>query len=260
MSTSSPADPFNSNARRRAAASAAAASIGGGILGTAPAEAAVVLVDVSSISGINAGLAPGNSTTFNITAANGNFFEPRIRNFPSSNNYDSIGFDFNGFGFGVNGLIAYGDYQRTGVSYPKAATPNAFSAGTVIDSSVFANSDGNAFGSGSTFREFYGIAYVSPDITNKYLAFRTNTVGTGADPNYGWINVTWNSSTSQFQILGAAYESDAGVAIQTPSGPATSDVPGPAPLLGLAAMVNGARALRRLRAARLRQTAGTASS
>ena len=64
MSTSNPADPSNSNARRRAAASVAAASIGAGILGTAPAEAAVVLVDVSGVSGINAGLvySPGNNS------------------------------------------------------------------------------------------------------------------------------------------------------------------------------------------------------
>lgn len=258
MSTSNPADPSNSNARRRAAASVAAASIGAGILGTAPAEAAVVLVDVSGISGINAGLAPGNSTNLTITAANGNSIVLPIVNRPTNSNYDAIGFDFHGAG--NSGLIAYGDYQRTGVTYPKAATPNAFSAGTVIDSSVFANSD-SVFGSGPTFREYYGgTAYVSPDITNKYLAFRTNTAGTGTDPNYGWINVTWNSSTLEFQILGAAYESDAGVAIQTPSGPAPVAVPGPAPLLGLAAMVNGARAIRRRRAALLRQTAGTASS
>ena len=259
MSTSSPADPFNSNARRRAAA-AAAASIGAGVLGTAPAEAAVVLVDVSGISGINAGLAPGTSTPFNVTAVNGNFFASGIMNYPTNNNYDSIGFSSRGVGFGVNGLIAYGDYQRTGVTYPTAATPNAFSAGTLIDSSVFANTS-DTFGTGSTFRMFYGSTdYVSPDITNKYLAFRTNTSGTGNDPNYGWINVTWNSSTREFQILGAAYESEAGVAIQTPSGPAPVAVPGPAPLLGLAAMVNGARAIRRRRAALLRQTAGTASS
>ena len=32
--------------------------------------------------------------------------------------------------------------------------------------------------------------------------------------NYGWLEVTWNSSTPQFEILGAAYESDVGVAIK----------------------------------------------
>jgi hypothetical protein len=35
-----------------------------------------------------------------------------------------------------------------------------------------------------------------------------------AEGNYGWLEVTWNSSTPQFEIFGAAYESDVGVAIK----------------------------------------------
>jgi MYXO-CTERM domain-containing protein len=46
--------------------------------------------------------------------------------------------------------------------------------------------------------------------------------GDGTNWNYGWIEVTWtwggSPQNSSFQILAAAYESNVGAAIVTPSG------------------------------------------
>jgi hypothetical protein len=39
------------------------------------------------------------------------------------------------------------------------------------------------------------------------MGFRTAT------GNYGWLEVTWNSTSNEFQILSGAYEDQVGVAI-----------------------------------------------
>lgn len=227
------------------------------MLGTPSAEANIIVVDVSSFSGPNAGVPVNGVETLTIAAANGNSIDLNFHNAPGTADYDSIGIDFHGSATG--GIIAYGDFTHSG-TYPKAATPTAFSAATSIDARAFANVDGNTFGSGGVFREFYGIAYVSPDITNKYLAFRTNTDGTGSVPNYGWINVSWNSSTLEYLILGAAYESVAGVAIKA-GDTGTAAVPeiDPSSLASVMALVMGSGAMlerrRRNRVAKVAESA-----
>ena len=243
-------------ARRRAAAAAAIAGVGAGILGTQSAEAGIVTIDLStagpdgtSISGINAGLNANQSAVWLINAANGNSASLRLTNFPGNDNYNAIGFDFHGTGANP-GIVAYGAFTHSGL-YPKSATPTAFSAGALIDGTVFTTSFGN-FGSGPTFREFYGIEYLSPDITNKYLAFKTNITAPNTEPNYGWINVNWNSTSKEFEILGAAYESVAGVAIQTPSSAPVPEID-PSGLASAMSLVIGSAAMleqrRRKRAA-----------
>ena len=73
-------------------------------------------------------------------------------------------------------------------------------------------------------------------------------IGTGADVNYGWIDVTWTGS--QAIIHGYAWESDTNTAIsagQTTSGAAA--VPGAPTAVGLIGLAAGAAGIRRRRSA-----------
>ena len=78
----------------------------------------------------------------------------------------------------------------------------------------------------------------APDFgPSSFLGFRTTT------GQYGYIEVLWTASTNTFKLVSAAYESDAGVAIQTPSG-----APVPEPASGaVVALLMGGTALRQWR-------------
>ena len=199
---------------------------------TTTSEAAIITIDLTNVeghnfTGPNAGLSAGGRTIFQISLANGNTFRPRIANEQGTTNYNAVGFDFNGPGFLDFGAIAYGSFSQPG-HYPKAATPTAFSSGTLINGTVFSTTDGLTFGVGSVFREFYDVEYLSPDISNRYLAFQTNITGPNTAPNYGWLRVSWNRASNNFQIYSGAYESVAGVAILAgDTGGGTSAVPEP---------------------------------
>lgn len=199
---------------------------------TTTSEAAIITIDLTNVeghnfTGPNAGLSAGVRTNFQISLANGNTFRPRIANEQGTTNYNAIGFDFNGPGFLDVGAIAYGSFSQPG-DYPKAATPTAFSSGTLINGNVFSTTDGSTFGVGSVFREFYNVEYLSPDISNTYLAFQTNITGPNTAPNYGWLKVSWNRASKNFQIYSGAYESVAGVAILAgETGGGTNAVPEP---------------------------------
>jgi|GEM_PF-917143 len=198
-------------------ASYLATGVGAGLLATPQADAAIVNIDLTNMSGanftgVNAGRTSGSSGSFLLSLANGNLFRPNLKNEQGTANYDTIGFDFRPFGFLQYGMIAYGSFSQP-ADYPKAATPTAFSAGTLINGAIFSTSDGSTFGVGPAFREFYGVEYLSPNITNKYLAFQTNTTAPNTDPNYGWLLVSWDGTAKNFQIYSGAYESTAGVAI-----------------------------------------------
>ena len=72
---------------------------------------------------------------------------------------------------------------------------------------------------------------------NSFLGFKT------AAGRYGYIEVLWTASTNTFKLVSAAYESDVGVAIQTPSG-----APVPEPASGaVVALLMGGTALRQWR-------------
>jgi hypothetical protein len=69
---------------------------------------------------------------------------------------------------------------------------------------------------------------------NSFLGFRTTT------GQYGYIEVLWTASTNTFKLVSAAYESDVGLAIQTPGG-----APVPEPASGaVVALLMGGTALR----------------
>ena len=169
-----------------------AIGVGTGALATS-AEAAVVTIDVSAtgfnITGVNGGLSYGSFTEFN------NFTTTGAGSLFLSNAFlDATGV-YGGSGFG----LATGGSNIT-------VDPVNFAAGALID----ANAGGGEFRS-SVISVFKYATLVSPDFgPNSFLGFK-DALG-----RYGYIETTWNSTSDQFQIFSAAYESDVGVGIMTP--------------------------------------------
>ena len=251
----------------RRAAAAAVVSLGAGILGTQSAEAGIVTIDLTKVrsnfgnfvdfTGPNAGLTNGSQKNFIVEPINGNRLRLNIENLQGQPGlYNSVGFSKGGDP-STHGLIAYGGFSQPG-KFPHVATPTAFSFGTSIDNSAFSSSLGDSFGRGPNFRLRYGTGqeYLSPDITNKYLAFKTGITGPNTAANYGWIKVNWNATTRVFELLGAAYESEAGVAIMAgDTGAAAVPEPSTMAVFGLGALVLGAGKVRKQRAARRQEQA-----
>ncbi len=210
-----------------------AIGVGTGALATS-AEATPVSIDVSSISGVNGGVMPG---AFTITSE-----------FPTT--YAGSLWLFNGYTpFQVTGLSF--QYPGSGLGFAtgnQTATPINFAAGTLID----ATAGGGAFN--NNYNAVFSMnSFVSPDFgPNSFLGFKDNY------GRYGYIETTWNSTTKVFQILSAAYESDAGVAIRTPGGAAVPEID-PSGLASAMSLVMGSVAMleqrRRKRAAAVAESA-----
>ncbi len=186
------------------------------------AGAGVVAIDVSAISGTNGGLSSGSYTYLNnFTPAGGNLFLQNNRFSTTGLSLQSAG----GFGIGVaDGSNA-------------SANPKQFQAGDLISSASLTFFEG-----GSADPAFRFASFVSADFgPGSFLGFKD---GLG---RYGYIEVTWTAATSTFQILSAAYESVAGVAIETPRAAA---VPEPSTLGLMALGAAGLVAARRFRAER----------
>ena len=86
---------------------------------------------------------------------------------------------------------------------------------------------------------------------NSFLGFKT------AAGRYGYIEVLWTASTNTFKLVSAAYESDVGVAIQTPSGGGA--VPEPASG-AVVALLMGGTALRQWRKKRRQESSEAVAS
>jgi hypothetical protein len=81
-----------------------------------------------------------------------------------------------------------------------------------------------------------GSAYTSPNFgAGSFLGFCSGG-------QYGWLEVTWNSSTQVFEILGGAFEAVAGVGIEAG---AVAVVPEPASVLGTIGLLAGGAFVRR---------------
>ncbi|MGA0841195.1 MAG: hypothetical protein ACO3P1_15010, partial [Pseudomonadales bacterium] len=181
------------------------------------------------ISGLNAGLSLGSKKTITNWLGTGSGQLELYRQYVGYWGLD--GDDFNGAGL---------QFLATGSSY---ASPTNLSSGTTIDSSLFTWT-GSA--NRTTFQ--YLSSYVSPDFgANSYMAFR---FGSGGLNYYGWLEVTWNGTTKDWQILSGAYENTVNTAINAGQGAASVPAPSPASLL---ALIVGGAALRRWRAGRRQQ-------
>jgi hypothetical protein len=189
------------------------ALLGCTLAGAPSARAAVVAIDVSTFSGVNADLSYGNDRTISNFVGGHDLILHFSVDYVGLQSGSSSSFQFAHDGGSTN------------------ANPHNFGPG----------SDISAWGgewSGGIWRTLFvydnGTQYLSADFgASSFMGFR---FGDGTNWNYGWIEVTWtwggSVPTSSFQILAAAYESTVGGAIVTPSGAAVP-LPGAA---GLAAV------------------------
>jgi len=155
-------------------------------------HAAVIPIDLTGKTGDNAGSAP-NWYLGPLTPGDDNSL------LAFSNLADYGGGSVTGLSLQSGGGIA-----ATGLG--NFDTPVKFNAGEVIGSSSLFQS---AY-SPTVFRNPFRT--VADFGANSFLGFK-DSLG-----RYGYIEVTWDSSTDKFRMISAAYESVAGVGIQTPGG------------------------------------------
>jgi hypothetical protein len=194
----------------------------GALMATANSEAAVVAIDLTNVNGKN------------ITAANGGVW---ANNYLTINNWLGVGTGtlqiyYNSYGCwgldGSNGL-------SFAVTAQYDASPRNFGAGETIDASV------PEFSSVRNRTAFRRNTIVAPDFgAGSFMGFRFGTAG---NFYYGYLEMTWNSSTNTFYFLSGAYESTVNTAIVVPGSAA---VPVPAASL-LALMALGGNSFRRSR-------------
>jgi hypothetical protein len=201
-----------------------AAGLGASTVATSTADAAIVNINIGP-------------TGFNIGGINGgvvyNDFAPRyIPSFPMpggagklyiANDYHRIGlYGAFGLNFAFNGGFASPRNFAFGSSIGASA---AFTGGHFFDTSF----------SIYYFDFYYNISYdvSSPNFgPGSYMGFVT------AQGNYGWLEVTWDSASQDFQILSGAYEDQPGVAIA--AGAEVSPIPEPGTWVALAVFAGGA--------------------
>jgi hypothetical protein len=207
-----------------------AAGVGASMVATSTTNAAIIVLDLGpsgpfNILGLGGGVDTGDTRTISDFPVPGGMF------LTISNGYYNV--DWGLQGTLDNRPMAPGEYPlgvfAAGGDY---TTPTNFKRDEVIDSSV-------AFGLGSLFR--YGTTYSAPDFgSGSYMGFRfrSDSIEGSTNFNYGWLEVTWNSATDEFHILGGAYESDPNVGI------AAGAVPEPSTYALLALAAGGGAYLR----------------
>ena len=130
--------------------------------------------------------------------------------------------------FGIFGLY----FASTG----PVASPQNFSTGADIDSAATFKSglQGVAFGE-------YGVE--SPNFgPDSFMGFRTS------QGNYGWLEVTWDNVSENFEILAGAYEDQVGAGIAA-GDTGISAIPEPASVLGTMGLLASGLLLRTRRKA-----------
>jgi hypothetical protein len=192
--------------------------VAAGLLSSAgTAQAALISINIGpsgfNIGGINGGVGNG---------------EPAfIINFPISGNGLFL---YNNY-YGYRGLA--GDIVNDALRFAAGvseATPQKFSLNDSIGNGSTYTTDGAL----TTFRTPNS---VSPNFGGgSYMGFQTS------QGNYGWLEVTWTSASSQFQILSGAYESTPNVAIL--AGPRPAVVPEPGTWAAAALLAGGAGFMR----------------
>ena len=199
------------------------------------ADAAIVNIDISPMSGVNGGVPSDSNTSFIWTP--GGRLEIYNRDNYFGLDADSLYVsDGNGtrFYLAING----GD-----------ASPKNLGAGDPIDGNLSFSKDEN-----ETLFLYY--SSISPNFgANSYMAFKVEDIASDVlqATYYGWIEVTWNSAKREFAVLSAAYESTPDTAIL-----AGAAAPVPEPSTGaLAALVLGGAALGVARRRRKQEAAAT---
>jgi hypothetical protein len=234
-----------------------AAGLGATGLATVESEAAIVNLDITNIgsnnlniSGVNAGIAnPGQKIVLDVV--NG-------RGFTVYNNtytYNGLNYSKVGLSLGFPTLNTINFLVGSGVPNPFRLTQ----AGTSSVGPTYPA--GTVFGPNSAFirRSLFQSAFASatsplqaPDWgPGSFIGFRSLVPNSSPEAyNYGYFEVTWSASTSEFQILSGAYES-------TPNTPIAVPEPSTVALAGIGALALGAGAIRRSRKARKAAAEGT---
>ena len=178
------------------------------------AQAELITINIGptgfNIGGIGGGVANGAAAT--------------VANFPISNN--DLGIFNNSTGGAFSGLASTG-----GLSFAcggGTATPERFGPNATIGSG-----SSSYFSGFESLFKFVGEG-VSPDFgPNSYMGFQTS------QGNYGWLEVTWTASSSEFRILSGAYESTPNVDILAGAGGA-APIPEPGTWAAMAIFAGGA--------------------
>ena len=218
------------NRRRQAAKKLAAYAIAPlslGVLSCGEADAGIVSINVGptgfNIAGINGGIPAGTAEARN--------------NFPTTGGGMLNLFNRNTtpFSIGLTGQYELPTALDFAYDQQTFASPKNFAEGQTVGSN-------SSFSAGPYSLFKYTTQYegtkTSPDFgAGSYMGFR-DKLG-----RYGYLEVTWSSSSNQFQILSGAYESVPGTPIAVPE-PATMGA------IGVAALALGAGAIRRSRKAR----------
>ena len=191
----------------------------GGLAATA--DAAIVNLDISSITGVNAGVSANSTTLVSLTT-----FGPGLTgSLLLANQWITTNSTFTGILVRDGASIAaypIGDYT----------SPKNFSSNDWIDIT-------SAFSSGDQYVGFIDTlpSSESPDSgPGSYLGFKS------ANGPYGWLEVTWDAVNDNFEILSGAYEVVAGVAIQAG---AVAAVPEPASARSTLGLLAGGMFFRR---------------
>jgi hypothetical protein len=191
-------------------------TVGAGTL-AGTADAAIVNLDIGpsglDIAGVNGGVVDGVKKVVSPFPGGGMLVLCHDEDYKGLDGDDRLYFAYNG----------------------EYASPRNFAANAVIGGSV------------PLWTRNYGYVMfqyndaVSPDFgPNSFMGFTT------ADGNYGWLEVTWDSATDEFEILSGAYEDVPGVAIQAG---AMAAVPEPASVLGTIGLLGGGAFIRRRKVA-----------
>ena len=202
-----------------------AAGLGASTVATSTADAAIVNINIGptgfNIGGINAGIAYDDPSL-----AIDPFPMPGAGNLEINNDYYRNGlYGASGLGFAIWGGFA---------------SPRNFAFGSLIGGPFASFTDSWGYFE-SSFRVLAVDVYTggsnyfvfSPNFgPGSYMGFRT------AQGNYGWLEVTWDSASEDFQILSGAYEDQPGVAIA--AGAEVSPIPEPGTWVALAVFAGGA--------------------
>jgi hypothetical protein len=212
-----------------------AAGVGASMAATS-ADAAIVVVNVTPFAGPNAGAPLGGYTTFDDWAGPGTgTIYPSSNYTTSSGNIFTTIWPARGLEFAVNSNASF-----SAPPFSDYASPVNFASNTLIDGTALFTSyvEWTAFRMVTAFATTYpiGTTITSPDFgPNSFIGFR---FANGDNYNYGWLEVTWDTAKDEFQILGAAYESEINVGI------AAGAVPEPSTYALLALAAGGGAYLR----------------
>jgi len=197
------------------------AGLGAATVLASTSNAAVVMLDVSSIFGKNnGGVSPG---------------DPYGERFALSSTSGGLEVNFQLWDsryIGIQGVHGTGIAVAYNPQTYNMVNPKAFGIGTIIDSSSIFTGDiqKTAF-----YYQSDGLSASSLG-AGSYLGFVTTI---SSNNYYGWLEVTWDADMQIFQILSGAYESQANMGIEAGA------IPEPSSLALLAAGAAGVATLRR---------------